>query len=135
MRCCAPGCPSEAEISGGDDAADLFHQAVEEGENVIALRDTMVNELERRARCQLRGMAVDPAYQRRGVGRPIFTEVDPWRRKKGMRICGPTPASRRRSFIENMGGRLCPRNSRSDGGAAFQDGANPGQAGGLTDGR
>ncbi|HEX4054987.1 MAG TPA: GNAT family N-acetyltransferase [Tepidisphaeraceae bacterium] len=80
------GLPREAAKFPGDDDPQTVHLAAKEGGNVIACATILVNEWNGQRACQLRGMAVDPAYQRRGVGRQILTEVDRVAAEKGVRI-------------------------------------------------
>ena len=42
----------------------------------MACATVLVNQWEGRSACQLRGMAVDPGYQRRGVGRRLLAEIE-----------------------------------------------------------
>mgnify|MGYP006295369017 CR=1 FL=1 len=93
----------------GDDAPTTHHFAVLEGDEVVACASFMLHQFEGRSAWQLRGMAVAPRWQSRGIGRRLVecaaealrrygegdvmwcnarTPAAPFYRKLGWRIVG-----------------------------------------------
>jgi GNAT superfamily N-acetyltransferase len=70
------GLPRESAKFPGDDDSQSVHLAAKVGTKVIGCATVLVNEWNGERACQLRGMAVDPAEQRRGVGRLLLAEVE-----------------------------------------------------------
>ena len=66
----------------GDGDSTTVHLAAKDGEDSRGLRDGPAESVEGRPACQLRGMAVDSAYQRRGVGGRLLAEIRRDRRRK-----------------------------------------------------
>jgi GNAT superfamily N-acetyltransferase len=70
------GLPRESAKFSGDDDPQAVHLAAKMGTKVIGCATFLVNDWNGEQACQLRGMAVDPAEQRRGVGRLLLAEVE-----------------------------------------------------------
>jgi GNAT superfamily N-acetyltransferase len=70
------GLPRDAANFPGDRDSTTVHLAAKDGQTVVACATVLVNQWEGRPACQLRGMAVDPAYQRRGVGKRLLAEIE-----------------------------------------------------------
>jgi GNAT superfamily N-acetyltransferase len=70
------GLPRDAANFPGDSDSTTVHLAGKDGQAVVACATVLVNQWEGRPACQLRGMAVDPAYQRRGVGARLLAEIE-----------------------------------------------------------
>jgi GNAT superfamily N-acetyltransferase len=70
------GLPREAANFPGDDDPKTVHLAARDGDVVVGCATVLVNQWENQPACQLRGMAVDPAYQKRGVGRRLLVEIE-----------------------------------------------------------
>jgi GNAT superfamily N-acetyltransferase len=70
------GLPRESAKFSGDDDTQTVHLAAKIQASVIGCATVLVNEWNGERACQLRGMAVDPAEQRRGVGRLLLAEVE-----------------------------------------------------------
>jgi GNAT superfamily N-acetyltransferase len=70
------GLPRDAVNFPGDGDSTTVHLAAKDGSAVVACATVLVNQWEGRAACQLRGMAVDPAYQRRGLGARLLVEIE-----------------------------------------------------------
>ncbi len=80
------GLPRESASFSGDDDPLAVHLAAKDGMKIVGCATVLVNEWNGERACQLRGMAIDPEYQRRGVGREILAEVDRIAAEKGVRI-------------------------------------------------
>jgi GNAT superfamily N-acetyltransferase len=70
------GLPRESAKFTGDDDPNTVHLAAKDGPKVIGCATVLVNEWKSERACQLRGMAVDPAERRRGVGRLLLADVE-----------------------------------------------------------
>ncbi|MGD0390278.1 MAG: GNAT family N-acetyltransferase [Tepidisphaeraceae bacterium] len=70
------GLARETAYFPGDHDSRTVHLAAKYGKAIVACATVLVNQWEGRPACQLRGMAVDPAYQRRGVGRRLLAEIE-----------------------------------------------------------
>jgi N-acetylglutamate synthase-like GNAT family acetyltransferase len=60
----------------GDELPDTVHIAALEGGTVVGCATVLSNSFNGERACQLRGMAVDPALQARGIGRKLLAEVE-----------------------------------------------------------
>jgi len=80
------GLPREAANFPGDRDSMTVHLAAKDGKAVVACATVLVNQWEGRPACQLRGMAVDPAYQRRGVGARLLAEIETVARENGVTL-------------------------------------------------
>jgi N-acetylglutamate synthase-like GNAT family acetyltransferase len=69
------GLPREAAYFPGDRDETTVHLAVRSDGVVIGCATVLLNLWEGQQACQLRGMAVDPAWQRRGIGEKLLAEV------------------------------------------------------------
>ncbi len=70
------GLARESAKFPGDDDPQAVHLAAKIGTKVIGCASILVNEWNGERACQLRGMAVDPVEQRRGVGRLLLAEIE-----------------------------------------------------------
>jgi GNAT superfamily N-acetyltransferase len=70
------GLARETAYFPGDRDLGTVHLAAKHGQTVVACATVLVNQWEGRRACQLRGMAVDPAFQRRGVGGRLLAEIE-----------------------------------------------------------
>jgi N-acetylglutamate synthase-like GNAT family acetyltransferase len=70
------GLPRQSARFVGDESAAAVHLAVEERSNVIGCATLHPSDWEGEPAYQLRGMAVDPAFQRQGIGSQILLEID-----------------------------------------------------------
>jgi GNAT superfamily N-acetyltransferase len=70
----------------GDDLPDTVHIAALEAGKVIGCATVLTNTFNRERACQLRGMAVDPAAQRRGIGRKLLQEIERIARERGVSL-------------------------------------------------
>jgi GNAT superfamily N-acetyltransferase len=70
------GLPRETAIFDGDDAPTTRHFVAERGGVVIGCVTLVLKESDGQPAWQLRGMAVDPSVQRRGVGKKMLSAVD-----------------------------------------------------------
>jgi GNAT superfamily N-acetyltransferase len=59
----------------GDDDAQTVHLAADHDGRTVGCATVLLNEWNGQRACQLRGMAVDPAYQRCGLGRQLLAEI------------------------------------------------------------
>ena len=80
------GLPREAANFPGDEDSRTVHLAGKYRKAVVACATVLVNQWEGRPACQLRGMAVDPAYQRRGVGARLLAEIETVARENGVTL-------------------------------------------------
>jgi GNAT superfamily N-acetyltransferase len=80
------GLPREAANFPGDRDSTTVHLAGKDGQKVVACATVLVNEWEGRAACQVRGMAVDPEYQGRGVGGKLLAEIERVAMEKGVDV-------------------------------------------------
>lgn len=69
------GLPREAAHFDGDHAAGTDHLAAKEQGRVIGCATVLLNPWDAKPACQLRGMAVDPEYQRLGIGGQLLGAV------------------------------------------------------------
>jgi GNAT superfamily N-acetyltransferase len=69
------GLPRDEAHFPGDADATTVHLAAKSNAMVIGCATVLVNEWEGSPACQLRGMAVDLSWQRRGIGDLLLTEV------------------------------------------------------------
>jgi GNAT superfamily N-acetyltransferase len=70
------GLPREAANFPGDRDSTTVHLAAKDGLVVVACATVLVNQWEGKAACQLRGMAVDPAYKKCGLGHRLLAEIE-----------------------------------------------------------
>jgi GNAT superfamily N-acetyltransferase len=80
------GLPRSAANFPGDDDPTTVHLAAKESGKVIGCATVLLNQWEGQPACQLRGMAIDPARQRLGIGAEILLEVERVAREKGVRL-------------------------------------------------
>jgi N-acetylglutamate synthase-like GNAT family acetyltransferase len=80
------GLPASEAVFEGDDAEQTFHIKAVDGEKIVGCATLMLNAFGGEPACQLRGMAVDPAYQRGGIGRTMLRALDLVAKSKGMRL-------------------------------------------------
>ena len=80
------GLARETAYFPGDRDSGTVHLAARHGQAVVACATVLVNQWEGRPACQLRGMAVDPAYQRHGIGKEILREVERIAAENGVKI-------------------------------------------------
>ena len=76
------GLGREAAYFSGDDHADTVHLAAKSNGRVIGSATILLNEYEGHPACQLRGMAVDFAHQKTGLGRRLLLEIENIAREK-----------------------------------------------------
>jgi GNAT superfamily N-acetyltransferase len=70
------GLPRETARFPGDDDPNTVHLAAKDGSKVVGCATILLNEWNGERACQLRGMAVDSGFQRRGVGQRMLAEVN-----------------------------------------------------------
>jgi GNAT superfamily N-acetyltransferase len=70
------GLPRDTAIFPGDSDRQTVHIAALDAGKVVGCATVQVNPWKGQRACQLRGMAVDPAYQRQGIGRMLLAEVE-----------------------------------------------------------
>jgi GNAT superfamily N-acetyltransferase len=70
------GLPRDAAIFPGDGDSTTVHLAAKNGEKIVGCATMRVNPWEGKPACQVRGMAVDPAYQGRGIGARLLVEAE-----------------------------------------------------------
>ena len=70
------GLARESAIFEGDELPTTVHIAALDGDRVIGCATVLTNSFNGERACQLRGMAVDPAAQRGGIGRKLLDEVE-----------------------------------------------------------
>jgi GNAT superfamily N-acetyltransferase len=80
------GLPRETARFSNDGDPQAVHLAAKDGAKVVGCATVLVNEWDGERACQLRGMAVDPSFQRRGVGMKLLVEVDRIAAEKGVGI-------------------------------------------------
>jgi GNAT superfamily N-acetyltransferase len=70
------GLPRASAIFPGDDAPGAIHLAAFSGEKIIGCVTLHRNSFDHQAAFQLRGMAVEPSYQRHGIGALLLAEAE-----------------------------------------------------------
>ncbi|MGD1276322.1 MAG: GNAT family N-acetyltransferase [Tepidisphaeraceae bacterium] len=80
------GLSRETAHFAGDDNEQTVHLAAIENGKIIGCATVLTNAFGGQPACQLRGMAVHPADQRRGVGRELLEEVDRIAAEKGAKL-------------------------------------------------
>jgi len=80
------GLPRSAAYFPGDDHPQTVHLAAKDGEKIVGCATILLNEWNGQPACQLRGMAVDPAYQSHGVGKEILGDIERVAREAGVKI-------------------------------------------------
>jgi GNAT superfamily N-acetyltransferase len=70
------GLPRQSARFSGDEAAGALHLAMEVRKNVIGCATLHPSDWEGKPAYQLRGMAVDPGFQRQGIGSQILQEIE-----------------------------------------------------------
>jgi GNAT superfamily N-acetyltransferase len=70
------GLPRSAANFPGDNDGETVHLAGKANGRVVACATVMLNSYEDRPALQLRGMAVDAAFQSRGIGARLLREVE-----------------------------------------------------------
>jgi GNAT superfamily N-acetyltransferase len=70
------GLARESAIFEGDDLPTTVHIAALDDARVIGCATVLTNSFNGEPACQLRGMAVDPAAQRSGIGSKLLEEVE-----------------------------------------------------------
>jgi GNAT superfamily N-acetyltransferase len=81
-----PGLARETAYFPGDRDRRTVHLAAKDGQTVVACATMLVTEWEGRPACQLRGMAVDPAYQRHGLGARLLAQIERMAVEKGVTV-------------------------------------------------
>jgi N-acetylglutamate synthase-like GNAT family acetyltransferase len=69
------GLPRDAAYFPGDRDATTVHLAAHSNGKVIACATILINQWDGQPAFQLRGMAVDPAWQGKSIGRTLLDEV------------------------------------------------------------
>jgi GNAT superfamily N-acetyltransferase len=69
------GLPRETAIFAGDDAPGTVHVVAVEDDAVVGCATMLRNTWQGEPACQVRGMAVSPGLQRRGVGGLMLAEL------------------------------------------------------------
>lgn len=80
------GLPRESAIFDGDELPETFHIAATEGEKIIGCATVLQNSFGGEPACQLRGMAVDPAHQRSGIGRTLLRAIELVAKSRGKKL-------------------------------------------------
>ena len=80
------GLPRSAANFPGDDEPATVHLAAIESGKVVGCATVLLNEWEGERACQLRGMAIDPARQRGGIGARLLAEVHGIAREKKVKL-------------------------------------------------
>jgi GNAT superfamily N-acetyltransferase len=69
------GLPPESARFTGDESPQAIHLAALDREKIIGCATLHPSDWQGRPAFQLRGMAVDPAYQRHGIGGQLLAEI------------------------------------------------------------
>jgi len=78
------GLPRESAIFEGDDDPDTTHFGAFAGEELVGCATILRNPLAGEPALQLRGMAVHPEWQQRGIGRRLLAAIDAAGRAAGI---------------------------------------------------
>lgn len=78
------GLPRSDAYFPGDRESTTVHLAAKREGIVIGCATVLLNEWSGQPACQLRGMAIDAAYQRNGIGAKLLAEVHRVAREKGV---------------------------------------------------
>jgi GNAT superfamily N-acetyltransferase len=70
------GLPRQSAIFPGDDDPKTIHLAAIENGKIIGCATALENRFEDQPALQVRGMAVDPAHHRRGIGRLLSDRIE-----------------------------------------------------------
>ena len=70
------GLPRQTAVFAGDDDPAALHWVAEEDGAIVGCATLHLNQWEHQAAWQLRGMAVDPARQRCGIGAALLDAID-----------------------------------------------------------
>jgi GNAT superfamily N-acetyltransferase len=97
------GLPQTAAKFPGDDDPQTVHLAIRDGTNIVGCATILVNQWKETPACQLRGMAVDPAYQGRGLGTRLLAAIDQTVRDKGFHLLWANARVPAAEFYRNNG--------------------------------
>ncbi len=107
------GLPRSEAYFPGDAEPTTLHLAAKTQNRVIGCATILLNEWNGHPACQLRGMAVDPAHQRFGLGSKLLADVHQSPKKKPSPCSGPTPANPPPRSTKSTAGKSSPKNSTS----------------------
>jgi GNAT superfamily N-acetyltransferase len=97
------GLPRETARFSGDGDPQAVHVAAKDGAKVVGCATVLVNGWDGERACQLRGMAVDPVYQRQGVGMQLLVEVDRIAAEKGAGLLWANVRKTATAFYQKCG--------------------------------
>ncbi len=80
-----------------------MHPASPERDAIVGCATVLVNFWDGRPACQLRGMAVDPAYERSGIGRKLLEEVEKVAAGNGVKILWANARTTAIGFYKKLG--------------------------------
>jgi N-acetylglutamate synthase-like GNAT family acetyltransferase len=80
------GLPRDAAYFPGDRDATTVHLAAKSDGKIIGCATVLVNEWDGQRACQLRGMAIDPDWQGKRIGRRLLDEIHQTARGAGVQI-------------------------------------------------
>jgi len=100
------GLPRSDAYFPGDDETTTVHLAAKNHALVIGCATVLLNQWEGKPACQLRGMAVDPAHQRLGVGGKLLAEVCRISREKGVAVIWANARKPAAPFYERHGWKI-----------------------------
>ncbi|MDP9173797.1 MAG: GNAT family N-acetyltransferase [Planctomycetota bacterium] len=97
------GLPREAAYFPGDEDPDTVHLGAMQAGEVVGCATLLINSFEGTPACQLRGMAIDSAYQRHGVGRGLLAEIEKSARKTGLGLIWANARTPAAGFYQRCG--------------------------------
>ena len=99
--------PDADVVFGGDEVAGAFHLAVVDGEGAVVAVGSFAPEptpvRPGRAAFRLRGMATDPAFQGRGLGRMLMAAAVDRLRREGAQVLWANARDSALGFYEGLG--------------------------------
>jgi GNAT superfamily N-acetyltransferase len=100
------GLPRDTAYFESDDAPRTIHLAALDDQIVIGCATVLFNSWKNQPACQLRGMAVEPKYERGGVGRLLLEEVDRVAAEAGVKILWANARTSAIGFYRKLGWKI-----------------------------
>jgi GNAT superfamily N-acetyltransferase len=100
------GLPRDTAYFESDDGPHTVHLAALDDEIVIGCATVLLNSWNGNRACQLRGMAVDPSYERAGIGRLLLEEADRVATEAGAKILWANARKLAIGFYQKLGWKI-----------------------------
>ncbi len=100
------GLPRSDAYFPGDDKTTTVHLAAKIQNQVVGCATILLNEWNGHPACQLRGMAIDPAHQRFGLGSKLLADVHRIAQERGVPLIWANARKPAAPFYEKHGWKI-----------------------------